>query len=98
MLHLLLAGLVMISGSQTTTTTTSHSRIDPVRGSGVVFKVGVQVTHSTPTSPVTLLSAPSNPLYCLVRRKINGMEIVTFVRIQRPQLYAGACQPWRFIP
>lgn len=99
MLHLLLAGLVLISGSQTTTTTTSHARIDPVHGGGAVLKIGVQTTHTTQRSPATtLFTAQTNPLYCLVRRKVNGMDIVTFVRIERPQLYAGACQPWSFIP
>ncbi|HEY9179693.1 MAG TPA: hypothetical protein VIO32_03175 [Candidatus Baltobacteraceae bacterium] len=87
MLHLLLAGIVMISGSQTTSTTTSHGRVDPVRG-GAILKLGVQITHATPRSPVTPLD---------LRKNVNGMPVITFVRVERPRVNAG-CQSWMFWP
>lgn len=63
MLHLLLAGLVLISSSQTTTNTSSHGRTDPFHG-GAVFTARVQITHATPPSPVTSLD----------RRRLNVLR------------------------
>jgi hypothetical protein len=104
MLHLLLAGIVMISGSQTTSTSTSHGRIDPVHG-GTILKVGVQTTHATQLPLVNRfrgvagqpLGPNAIPQYCFVRKDMNGMPVVVFVRVESRQ-NAGACQPWTLWP
>lgn len=51
MLHLLVAGLVLISGSQTTTISSGHGRIGAA-GGGAIYHVTVRTVHDTQRSPV----------------------------------------------
>jgi len=57
MLHLLVAGLVFISGSQTTTTSSGHGRVGAT-GGGAIYHVTIRTTHDTQRSPVINYSAP----------------------------------------
>lgn len=104
MLHLLLAGLVLMSGAQSTTTAVGHGRIDPVRG-GTILKVAVQTAHVSAQPPVNRfkglaalpVQANAIPQYCFFRKNMNGMYVTTFVRIDNSRQNAG-CQSWLFWP
>ncbi|HLI96965.1 MAG TPA: hypothetical protein VKT72_12890 [Candidatus Baltobacteraceae bacterium] len=54
MLQLLLAGIVLISGSQTISTTTTHNYPN-AGGRGTVVRTRVVITHTTPQIPKTSL-------------------------------------------
>lgn len=54
MIHVLLAGLIMISGSQTTTTSAARGHTG-ANGGGAVFHVSVQTQHASTLPPVTPL-------------------------------------------
>lgn len=70
MLHVLLAGLVLISGSQTTTTSAARGHVGE-NGGGTIYHVSVHVEHSSVLPPVTNLRRPVPPIsYSLQQRHL----------------------------
>ena len=100
MFHVLIAAIVLVSGSQTTTTSAGHGTIVPGRG-GTIVRAGVQVTHTTAQPPVLAFdgtkfarASSALPQYCWVPVNMNGMTVFVFTRNERPQPGCQAWTPW----
>ncbi|HKU67024.1 MAG TPA: hypothetical protein VJP85_04530 [Candidatus Baltobacteraceae bacterium] len=88
MFHLLIAGLVLISGSQTTTASHTFGHVG-ANGGGAIYRVSVQTQHVSNRPPVNTYEQQqrqqaqllARTQYCWVRRKVGNGYMLVFQRV-----------------